>query len=640
MCGIVGILSFDIKKWPINIPDLVAMRDTMIHRGPDGKGLWVNKNKTIGLGHRRLSIVDLSTSASQPMVYADDQYVISFNGEIYNHDELRQELEGLGHTEWKTNHSDTEVILHAYDEWGIDCIHKFKGMFAIALWDNINQDLWLVRDRLGIKPLYYSHNNKGITFGSEIKSILANREQSREVDEEALFHYLSFLATPAPLTLFKGIKKLAAGTLAKINISGEIEIKNWWDVWDNTSPIDNLDEDKICAELTSNLNDAVKYRKMGDVPIGVFLSGGLDSSINLALFKGQESQKVKTFSIGYGDKQSSVADELPFARLASEKFNSEHHEYIISQEDLISFLPDMIKYQDEPIGDPVCVPVYFVSKLAIKHGVKVCQVGEGADELFCGYPSWKTFLQLEKLNSIPMPKVLKYIAVQLLSSLGLRNKLYTEFLRRASLGQPIFWGGAEAFTENAKLDILSPRLRKKFHGRSSWEIIKPIHENFKRNAHDTSFLNWMSYLDLNLRLPELLLMRVDKMSMATSLEARVPFLDHKFVEYALGILPKLKVKTGVLKYILKRAVSGLIPKEIINRKKQGFSVPVDDWIFDKLGQKAEITLRTFCEKTDFFDPRAINSLLKSGSARQIWYLLNFALWWEEYIGDNVNKKNK
>jgi asparagine synthase (glutamine-hydrolysing) len=640
MCGIVGILSFDIEKWPINIPDLVAMRDTMIHRGPDGKGLWVNKNKTIGLGHRRLSIVDLSNSASQPMVYADDQYVISFNGEIYNHDELRQELENLGHTEWKTNHSDTEVILKAYHEWGIDCIHKFRGMFAIALWDNINQDLWLVRDRLGIKPLYYSHNDKGITFGSEIKSILANPSQSREVDEEALFHYLSFLATPAPLTLFKGIKKLAAGTLARIDISGEIEIKHWWDVWDDASPIDNFDEDKICAELISNLNDAVKYQKMGDVPIGIFLSGGLDSSINLALFKRHENQKVKTFSIGYDNKQSSVADELPFARLVAKKLNSEHHEYIISQDDLISFLPDMIKYQDEPIGDPVCVPVYFVSKLAKENGVKVCQVGEGADELFCGYPSWKIFLQLEKFNSIPMPKFLKFAAAHLLSSLRLKNKLYTEFLRRASLGQPIFWGGAEAFTENAKFDILSTRLKKKFKGRSSWEVIKPIHENFKKNAHDTSFLNWMSYLDLNLRLPELLLMRVDKMSMATSLEARVPFLDHKFVSHALGIAPKLKIKTGILKYILKKAVCGIIPKEIIRRKKQGFAVPIDDWVFDKLGQKAENTLRTFCRKTDFFDPTAINSLLKSGSARQVWYLLNFALWWEEYIGNKTSAKNE
>jgi len=319
--------------------------------------------------------------------------------------------------------------------------------------------------------------------------------------------------------------------------------------------------------------------------------------------------------------------------MIAEQVGAEHHEYLVSQDDLLAFLPDMIRYQDEPIADPVCVPVYYVSKLARDNGVTVCQVGEGADELFWGYESWKTFLQLERANNWPVPQFVKKLGVDVLTALGLGGKLSTEFLRRASLGQPIFWGGAEAFPENAKWDILSPRLKEKFSGRTSWEALAPIRERFEEKAWDTSALSWMTYLDLNLRLPELLLMRVDKMSMATSIEARVPFLDHTFIRHALSISPALKTKTGELKHILKRAVRGLIPDQIIDRKKQGFAVPIEDWSNGPLGEKAANTLRSFCSKSDFLDINGVEKILNSGDARQIWYLFNFALWWEEYIED-------
>jgi asparagine synthase (glutamine-hydrolysing) len=263
----------------------------------------------------------------------------------------------------------------------------------------------------------------------------------------------------------------------------------------------------------------------------------------------------------------------------------------------------------------------------------VCQVGEGADELFWGYSSWKIFLNLERANAWPVPRFIKKLGVQALTAFGLGGKLYTEFLRRASLGQPIFWGGAEAFPENAKWDILSPRLKKKFAGRSSWEVLAPIRARFEEKAPDRAALNWMSYLDLNFRLPELLLMRVDKMSMATSIEARVPFLDHEFIRHALSISPDLKTKGGELKHILKKAVRGLIPDKIIDRKKQGFAVPIEDWNSGRLGKEAADTLLTFCEKTDFLDIKGVEKLLNNSDARQIWCLLNFALWWEEYIQD-------
>ena len=631
MCGIAGILSFSPEIWPVEKTTLVRMRDTMIHRGPDGAGVWLNKNAIIGFGHRRLAVIDLSEAALQPMCLEDDTVSIVFNGEIYNHAELRHELIELGYTSWKTDHSDTEMILHAFQEWGIDCVKRFRGMFAIALWDNLKQELWLIRDRVGIKPLYYALDERGIVFASEIKAILAGPPRRRAVNEEAFFHYLSFLTTPAPMTLFDGIEKLAAGTWTRVTADGDVQTRRWWDALDDVKPSMNKSDNQIAEEILLELETAVNYRKVSDVPIGVFLSGGIDSSINVALFSKDVEKAVKTFSIGYGDKQKDVANELPYARMIAEQVGADHHEYLISQNDLLAFLPEMIRYQDEPIADPVCVPVYYVSKLAHDNGVIVCQVGEGADELFWGYPSWKVFLKLERANAWPIPRFIKKLGVKTLTALGLGNKLYTEFLRRAAEGLPVFWGGAEGFHEKSKMDILSPRLREKFARRSSWEAIEPIRSRFEEKASDTSPLNWMSYLDLNLRLPELLLMRVDKMSMATSIEARVPFLDHHFIQKAFSISPNIKTRGGELKHILKKAVRGIIPDKIIERKKQGFAVPIEDWMSDKLGAKAEVTLREFCAETDFLDLEGVENLLKNGSANQVWYLLNFALWWKEYI---------
>ncbi|MHB1344387.1 MAG: asparagine synthetase B family protein, partial [Thermoleophilia bacterium] len=288
--------------------------------------------------------------------------------------------------------------------------------------------------------------------------------------------------------------------------------------------------------------------------------------------------------------------------------------------------------QDEPIADPVCVPVYYVSKLARDNGVIVCQVGEGADELFWGYPWWKTMLRLQKLNDLPVPRFAKKGLLAFARRRGWNRTMEYEYLRRGVARQPIFWGGAIAFTEEQKRAILSPRLRERFEGRTSWEVLEPIHRRFRAQAKDPSPLNWMSYLDLNMRLPELLLMRVDKMSMGVSLEGRVPFLDHKFVELAMGIPERVKTKNGTLKYILKKAVRGLIPDELIDRPKQGFGVPVYEWFFGELGERTRVELEELCAQTDFLDRDAVMRLVDDGNGPQVWYLLNFALWWKQFIG--------
>jgi asparagine synthase (glutamine-hydrolysing) len=631
MCGIAGALTFSDSQFRVDAAYLERMIETIAHRGPDGAGTWVSPDRRVGLGHRRLSIIDLAETASQPMSNEDDSLWVVFNGEIYNHADIRRELQELGGHRWKTDHSDTEVILHAFEQWGIDCIHRFRGMFAIALWDTRRRELWLVRDRIGIKPLYYSVHHGRITFASEIKALLEDPDQERVIDEEALYHFLSFLTTPAPMTLFRGVGKLPGGTWIRVRGDGSIDQSCYWDVLDHTEPLVGVPEKEIAEKIVGELRTSVRLRKISDVPVGVFLSGGIDSSVNTALFSEGETGPVKCFSIGYDGEYKSYQNELHYARLMAGVAKAEYHERLLTQQDLLDFLPKMVFLQDEPIADPVCVPVYYVSKLARDNGVVVCQVGEGSDELFWGYPSWKIRLRVQSWGDLPVPNVLKTLGLTGLRFAGRQDGMEYEWLRRNIEHLPVFWGGAEAFTETHKQSLLSPRLRRCFAGFSSWEAVRPIRQRFEDKAWQKSTLPWMTYLDLNMRLPELLLMRVDKMSMGVSLEARVPFLDHKFVELAMSIPESVKTRHGTLKHILKRAVRGLIPDELIDRRKQGFGVPVYEWFLDRLGRFARAELSAFCEETDILDLTAVNRLLDRRDGQRAWYLLNLALWWKQYV---------
>lgn len=631
MCGIVGAFSFAGSGFEVTAPYIDRMRDTMAHRGPDGAETWVASDGRIGFGHRRLSIIDLSTVANQPMSNEDGSIWVAFNGEIYNHAEIRVELEATGHHTWKTDHSDTEVIIHAFEEWGIACLERFRGMFGIALWDGRSRELWLVRDRIGVKPVYYSIHDGRIVFASEIKALLEDPDQKRAVDEEALFHYLSFLTTPAPMTLFEGIRKMPGGTWMRITEDGSIEEHRYWDAAANAEDLGGIGEDAIASRLLEELRTAVKLRKVADVPVGVFLSGGIDSSTNAALFSEGEGGPVKTFSIGYEGEYDSYQNELHFARMMAEQVGADHHELLLTPKHLIDFLPQMVWLQDEPIADPVCVPVYYVSKLARDNGVIVCQVGEGADELFYGYPWWESRRKLQVWDDLPVPRFVKKAGLAVARALHKDRSLYYEWLRRGANGESIFWGGAESFTDTEKHALLSPRLKARFAGRTSWEAIEPIRKRYLAGAKHPSNLGWMSYIDLNMRLPELLLMRVDKMSMGVSLEGRVPFLDHRFVEFAMGIPEKTKIAGGTFKYILKKAVRGVIPDVLIDRPKQGFGVPVYEWMFGELGERTRAELEEFCDQTDFLDRAEVMRLLDAGAGSQVWYLLNLAMWWKAYV---------
>ncbi|HEX6308367.1 MAG TPA: asparagine synthase (glutamine-hydrolyzing) [Longimicrobiales bacterium] len=629
MCGIAGAFHFDAR--PVCEPELVRMRDVMAHRGPDGSGVWVSADRRIGLAHRRLAIIDLAAAAAQPMANEDGSCRIVFNGEIYNHAVLRAELIRHGHV-FRTDHSDTEVILHAFEQWGIDCIHRFRGMFAFALWHEPERELWLVRDRIGIKPLYYAVQPGRALFASEIKGILAAREVPRAIDEEALYHYLSFLTTPAPMTLFDGISKLPGGCWARVRADGRVDVQRYWDVWDEVRTFDGADPDELGRILLDRLRTSVRLRKTSDVPVGVFLSGGIDSSTNALLFAESAAEPVRTFSVGYDRDYGSYANEFVHARRVADMIGADHHERRITLDDALEIMPFIAEHQDEPIADPVCLPLYFVSRLARDAGVIVCQVGEGSDELFCGYPEWLRSLRLQRANDWPVPHALKRAGLAALRATGRSGGLPYEWLRRGAAGQPVFWSGAESLTDVTKRRLLSQTALARVDGLTSFDAVRPIRERFEARAPESAgYLDWMSYVDLNFRLPELLLMRVDKMSMAASIECRVPFLDHEFVGLAMAIPESEKLRDGELKHSLKQAVRGLLPDDLIRRRKQGFGVPVQEWLFDRMGTAIRTDVRWLVEQSDLFDARAVAAYLDSRADTRVWTLYNLALWWRRYL---------
>ncbi|HZT90906.1 MAG TPA: asparagine synthase (glutamine-hydrolyzing) [Gaiellaceae bacterium] len=626
MCGIAGVVALD-ERFRVTEQLVDTMRDALAHRGPDGARTWVDPDGRVGLGFRRLTVVDLSDEAMQPMENEDGTVRLVFNGEIYNHRDLRSELERLGHR-FRTDHSDTESIVHAYEEWGIDCLHRLRGMFGLAIWDEQRRTLWLARDRMGVKPLFYSAYRGRLAFGSEIKAILADDERSRRVDSLALFHYLSFLTTPAPLTMFDGISKLGPGGLLEVR-DGDVRASTWWDPWDHVTPQDAAPVE-LAERILAELRTSVRLRKMADVPVGVFLSGGIDSSTNAALFSEGERERVRTFTIGYDAEYPSYRNELGWAGRVAGWLGTDHHERIVSEDDVLAFLPRMVRQLDEPLADPVAVPIFFLSELARANGVRVAQAGEGADELFVGYPRWLSYLRLERLNALPVPLPAKRAALGVLAAAGQQAQWPYELLRRAVEQQPVFWGGAVGFTEARKRRLLGADVRHALAGATSWDAIAPLWQRFGEAAPERSHVHWMSYLDLRLRLPELLLARIDRMSMAVGLEVRVPFLDQELVRIALGIPQAAQLDGGGTKPLLRRAVSGVIPPDVLARPKQGFRMPVDEWFLARLGERARAEVRSFARESALLDEAECMRVLER-PRRDAWYLLALALWWKELV---------
>ncbi len=666
MCGIAGILAFS-QSASVAEGELVRLNDAMPHRGPDGVGTWLSDDRRIGLSHRRLAIVDLNPDAAQPMSDADGAIWVTYNGEIYNHLKLRAELEAAGHR-FRTDHSDTEVLVHGYKEWGVDgLVERLVGMFAFAIWDVRKKRLSIVRDRVGIKPVYFTRAGGRFLFASEIKAILTDAAVPRAVNGTALAHYLSFMVTPAPLTMFRGIFKLPAGHIMEVEADGSARARRYWDALPGRSGIGNelagLSDaarvDFLSREVLRRLEVAIDRRMMADVPFGVFLSGGIDSSANVALMSRISNQPVKTFTIGFSDYTH--LNELDYADKVAKRFRTDHHEIRVNGADMRGYLGDLIHSQDEPISDWVCVPLYFVSKLAKDSGVTVVQVGEGSDEQFAGYDSYMKYLKLSDRMGTGALRSALGLAAPVLGALARalpgRRSLFEqafEVSRRVNLGHELFYGGSNAFwaihvekylngaavaPDPADTDTGVVGLSlDATNSADSGAVIDAYAAQFRDKAADADDLARMIHAEFRLRLPELLLMRVDKITMSTSIEGRVPFLDHELVELTMDIPRQLKIDGYKTKNLLKRALRGVIPDEIIDRKKMGFAAPVSNWMREDFGAEAEaMVMGSPLARSGPLNAAAIKDAFtkhrtgEADNALHLWVLLNLTAWHDHWI---------
>ena len=639
MCGICGVWEYGASEGSLDTSLIARMRDEMTHRGPDDSGDLLFDDRRGGFGFRRLSIIDLSAAGHQPMHGCDRNTWLVFNGEIYNHAQLRTGLEARGHK--YASRTDSETIIHLYEERGLDFIHDIEGDYAIALWDAAKQQLVLVRDRIGVKPLYFYHRDGRFIFASEIKAILQHPAVTADIDEQSLYHYLTFLTTPAPTTLFRDIQKLPAGHVLTLKRDGTLKIQQYWDALPPAQPI-NRNESEHRAEILRLLRDSIRKRMMSDVPFGVFLSGGVDSSANVALMSELMSRPVETFTVGFSDAE--YLNELQSARRIANQFGTNHHEIIISEKEMQEFLPRLVFHQDEPIADPVCVPLYYVSQLARDSGTIVVQVGEGSDEIFSGYDNYVRHLRIYESfwrHAEALPRALRRALSSLsrpaLEATG-RKRAAIELIRRLGADEPLFWGGAVVYDETFKPRVLSPSLRERMNGLSSLRVVEPYLKQIESERPQSDFLARMTYLELKLRLPELLLMRVDKITMATSVEARVPFLDHHLVEYALSLPRSLKVEGTSGKHILKRALEDILPHDLLYEPKRGFGAPVREWFREGLGGWFdEHLINSTMRKRELLDYGFVARMLEEHRSRKrdwgfhLWALLNLSLWYEQWI---------
>lgn len=637
MCGVCGVLAFN-DNFACDEAVVVAMRDTMTHRGPDDAGAWTSPAGRVALGHRRLSIVDVSHSGHQPMSNEDGSVWVTFNGEIYNHVELRDELEARGHR--YRSRCDTETIVHLYEQEGERCVERLDGMFAIAVWDERSRELFLARDRLGKKPLYWTVTPGGLAFASEIKALLCHPAVSADLDIDAFHDYLTFVCAPAPSTMFAGIRKLAPAERMTVRGDGTRRSDIYWTPMSSqaTEELAGCGEDELGERLLELLRGSISKRMMSDVPFGVFLSGGVDSSTNVALMSELMAEPVKTFSVAFREHER--YNELEHARRIAQLFKTDHHEVLIDVDDLLSFIPEMVHHQDEPIADWVCVPLYYVSKLARDSGTIVVQVGEGSDELFHGYQNYMDAVTRRRRYWEPFQHaparvrgLLGHSALALARRSG-RGAFHAQYVADAAAGRQPFWGGAICYTGELKRQILTSNGAVP----DAYRVVQRLWDDVERECPHADLLQKMTYLELKQRLAELLLMRVDKMTMATSVEARAPFLDRDLVEFALALPMGLKVRDGVGKWLLKRTVERLLPADIVYRPKQGFGAPVAEWFRGDLGRHAREKIRySSLAERGLLDYARIDELWaahRAGRADwsfQLWSLYNVSVWHDHWV---------
>jgi asparagine synthase (glutamine-hydrolysing) len=632
VCGIAGWVSPDKG---VDVDILKRMRDVLAHRGPDGKGIWRSTHNTVGLAHRRLAIIDRSDAANQPMIDKSARNIIVFNGEIYNHKELRAQLEVAGEV-FMTDHSDTEVLLKGYSYWGLDeLLRRVNGMFAFVIFDERLNSLFLVRDRVGIKPLYFTRTTAGLLFASEAKALLECPSVRPKLDKEAFWHFLAFRSLPAPMSLFDNIQKVAPGEYLRIDCANLNQRKTQY--WDPIAAAASVPAgQQECADaLEELLLDSIKLRMEADTDVGVFLSGGLDSTFILDAAS-KESGSLSTFTASYSAHPD--YDEGPGAVRTAGALRTRHHNVDINDETYLGAIVDVAYYQDEPIAAPVCVPVYLLSQSASDSGVPVILAGEGSDELFIGYQNWIRIRNAQQfVNKVPAS-----IAAFLGRSAFVASRQFESFVRpaelarRAALSQPLFWGGAMDFSETERQWIAGYSLSAP--STSTYKsVIEPFRSAFCDSRDSTDVTGWMTYIDMKFRLPELMLPRLDKMGMAFSVEGRVPFLDHRIVEFVMGLPPEYHTASGsVGKPLFKTVASRSLPGGMVNQRKRGFQAPVKEWKQTSFSKTYLQALVAFADRTGLLNPSSVESLLQRKSDRLYFSLVNFMLWYCIFVENVVD----
>jgi asparagine synthase (glutamine-hydrolysing) len=618
MCGIAGIAYPDERQ--VHPDLLMGMTRAMTHRGPDAEGYFFHDG--VGLGHRRLRIIDLSGGV-QPMYNEDRTVVVVYNGEIFNFADIKRQLESKGHT--FTTHCDTEVIVHAYEEYGRDCPTHFRGMFAFAIYDTRRRRLLLCRDRLGIKPVYYTFTGGTLLFASEVNALLRARGNRASVDGHSLDFYLSLGYVPGAATMFDAVRKLEPGhTLTFAN--GEIRIDKYWDLVD--APPADLSLEAAQNRLKELLEESIRLRLMSDVPLGAFLSGGLDSSTVVACMAKMIDAPVKTFSVGYADDLDS--SELDYARKVSDHLRTEHHEYVLSPDDFFQSLDLLLAHIEEPIVESAAVALYRLATLAREH-VTVILSGEGGDEILAGYPLYQIMPKVDRLNAIAgrIPRSVLQMAARALASektLKYANWVSTPLHQR-------YWG--------ISCDV-TPWIKKRMYGEAlvngGGDRVRDYFEGLFNTLPNSTPLRRMTYVDLKTWLPDDLLVKADKMTMAASLELRVPLLDHKLLEFATALPDEFRLNGNQGKFLLKRAMEGTLPDEIIYRKKRGFPVPVARWFREDLYERtAAILLDRRATDRRYYRPGYVEGVLRrhrngqEDLSRRIFSLLTLEMWHQKYV---------
>jgi asparagine synthase (glutamine-hydrolysing) len=625
MCGIAGFISKE-KNAPLAGREILLDRMCRVitHRGPDEQGTIVKDRAALGM--RRLSIIDLK-SGQQPIFDCSGRLAIVFNGEIYNYRELKKDLEARGH-KFKTN-SDTETIVHAYEEFGADCVRHLRGMFAFAIYDFSQETLFIARDRVGKKPLFYSLTKRGnFVFGSELKVLLEHGEISKEIDFSALDSYLTFGYVPEEFCIFKDVHKLAPGHFLLFK-NGSIEIKKYWD-FDYSGASEIKAEAEYIDGLREKIKEAVRVRLISEVPLGAFLSGGVDSSSIVGMMSQISDAPVKTFSIGFNED---TFNELKFARAAAKHFNTEHHEFVVTP-DLVETVDDLVWHFDEPFADSSALPTYMVAKMARDY-VTVVLSGDGGDELFAGYTRYVTDKKrsgLEKLPRVLRQNLLKPLSEALPHGAKGRNFLYNTSLDAVDR----YIDSVSHFGKLKKLELYSNALRENLNGQTG--KAEAVFRQLAESAASGDATDKMLYLDSKTYLPADILTKVDRMTMAVSLEARVPLLDHELIEYVQKIPANLKLKGTETKYIFKKAMEGIVPNEILYREKQGFGVPINEWINSQLKDRIHgILSEKRTVERGYFEPKYIKVLLdehaknRRDHSHALWILWMLELWHRRFV---------